>query len=141
MKGLYNDVLFNTIIAIAIIISGTNTSEPCVLGWNPRNFMIAISSLYFVEVLLCLMQIRSIKSYYKESLCITFLRYVNLCTQVGFYISGNVQYYNTPDKSDCQRLNTQAFIVIIIGYIEMLKCCLLTLFLIIFIPMFIYYAR
>ena len=66
---------------------------------------------------------------------------MNLCVQVGFFISGNVGYYNNPDKSDCAQLNVQAFIVIIIGYIEMLKCCLLSLFLCIFIPMFVYYAR
>lgn len=70
-----------------------------------------------------------------------FLRFVNLCTMVGFYISANVGYYDERVSTGCEKLLTNAFIVIIIGYIEMLKCCTIGLFLCIFIPMFIYYSR
>ena len=54
---------------------------------------------------------------------------------VGFFISGNVGYYGNPDKSDCQSANTKAFIVIIYGYIELLKCGCILLFIVILLPL------
>ena len=56
-----------------------------------------------------------------------------LCTMVGFLISGNINYYGSEGITFCQDFMWQAFIVILLGYFEMLKCfccgCLLCVFL------------
>ena len=142
IKNLYNECYFNLILAVGIIISASTSGNTCNNdGWDAQNFLYTISALYWAEFILLLLQVNYVKNYYREHLFIIFLRYVNLCTLVGFYISGNVGYYNNPDETGCQKMLIQVFIVLIIGYIEMLKCCLVSLFVCILIPMVFYYAR
>ena len=86
---------------MVFFISVVSSNEECKLGWDAKSFLYTISGLYFLETLLVIMQLRHVKTYYKDNSCLTFLSFVNLCTLVGFYISGNVGYYNNPDKSDC----------------------------------------
>jgi hypothetical protein len=104
ISSLNSDFIFSLILAIAILITVASSKEACVLGWDAKKFMYTISGLYFGESFLILIQVNYVKSHYRENPCIMFLRYVMLCTLTGFYISGNVGYYNNPFKADCSRL-------------------------------------
>jgi hypothetical protein len=107
LKNLYNECFYNLIIAVCIVISASTSGNTCNNGgWDAQNFLYIISGLYFIETALLLLQIKYVKTYYRENLCMIFLRYVNLCTLVGFYISGNVGYYNNLNKLGCERMLT-----------------------------------
>ena len=103
--------------------------------------MFSISVLYLIELFLILLQIKFLKTHISENTSITILRFVTFCTQIAYFISGNSGYYNNPDKSDCGSTNTKAFIVIIYGYIELLKFGCLLMFLFIIFPLLCCLAR
>jgi hypothetical protein len=58
------------------------------------------------------------------------------------YIVANVDYYGSEGwPNDCGSLRTLAFVMIIYGYLEMLKCCCIGTILCILIPFICFAAR
>ena len=93
IRDLKINVFVKLIFATAVIILVATSKEPCSRGWDAKQFMYVISGLYFLDVLFILMQIACVKSNKIENPCVTFLLMINFCTQVGFFIAGNVGYY------------------------------------------------
>jgi len=132
--------LFVLVLAILII---SNSGEPCNLNtFNPRNWLTIITSLYFVDFLLATMQKNYLRKHLRESACITLCRFFLLVTLVAFYIVGNKDYYNRVGFDEgCGSLFTMAQIMIIFGYIEMMKCCCIGTFICCLIPLIFFAAR
>ena len=132
--------LFVLVMAILLI---ANSGSPCDLNtFNPRNWLIIITCLYFVDFLLVTMQKRFLAANLKESACITLLRFLLLVTLVAFYIVGNKDYYGRTGFDDrCGSLMTFSFIMIIFGYLEMMKCCCIGTVICCLIPLIFFAAR
>jgi hypothetical protein len=65
-----------------------------------------------------------------------------MCTLVGFLIAGNVGYYNSDAYgTGCSSMRTFAFVLIIFGYLEMLKCCCIGTLLCCLVPLIFFAAR
>ncbi len=69
------------------------------------------------------------------------LRFLVMVTLTAWLIYGNVIYYKKMDDTCDKGLFIGIFLMILIGYFEMMKCCLLTIFLCIIIPMFFFAVR
>ena len=87
-------------------------------------------------------QYHLLKKTKKENLILLGARYVNLVFITGWLLYGNIIYFNkTSDDSCSPSLRLGLFIMLLIGYIEMMKCFCLTLFLCILIPMIFFAVR
>jgi hypothetical protein len=77
----------------------------------------------------------------RESIWLMLVMYIILMGNTGWYIYGNVLYYqnanvcmNTTNPDSAYKLTQAMFVMIIIGYCTMCKCCCITTFLCIAIP-------
>ena len=77
----------------------------------------------------------------KESLCFLGLRLLLLVWSVSWLIVGNVNYFQNSNQTDCDSMRVLALVVIIFGYFEMFKCCILGLAVCICVPVLIMAAR
>jgi hypothetical protein len=86
-------------------------------------------------------QLMNIMKKGRESIWLMLVMYLILMGNTGWYIYGNVLYYqnqsvcmqeNNPDGA--AKLTQAMFVMIIIGYCTMCKCCCITTFLCIAIP-------
>jgi hypothetical protein len=132
--------LFVSVITILILV---NMSESCNLSsFNPRNWLIIITSLYFVDFLLVTMQKKFLETHRKESACITLLRFLVLVVLVAFYIVGNNDYFNRIGYDNSWgSLMSFSLVMIIFGYIEMMKCCCIGTVICCLIPLIFYASR
>ena len=84
ISSLNNDLFYNLILALVIVISAATSKESCIIGWDAKKFLYTIGGLYFGDCFLVLIQLNYVKSHFRENPCLMFLRYVLLCTMVGF---------------------------------------------------------
>jgi hypothetical protein len=82
-------------------------------------------------------QYHSLKLYQKESLIILGLRFILATFLVSWLIYGNVIYYQNELGNDqnCGTLTLIMFLVLLIGYFEMLKCCCTGTCVVVMIPL------
>lgn len=119
-----------------------NNHEVCGPDFNVKIWLVTIDSIYVSDLLLALYQMRYLKTNRKESILLIGLRYIVLMVLVGFLISGNIQFFKSTDQSsDCTSARNFTFILLILGYFEMMKCCCVGTLFCIFVPLFLYYAR
>ena len=76
-----------------------------------------------------------------ENSSVACVKILNFLLIVSYFISANEGYYKNPDSSDCENLNTQAFIIIIYGYLELAKCATFCRVLLLLVPLLCYYSR
>lgn len=64
-----------------------------------------------------------------------FTRFGVLVVLTGWLIYGNVLYYNKSDPKQCDNgFRTGMFLMILLGYFEMSKCCCMSLFVCVLLP-------
>ena len=127
------------IITILILV---NSGYACSANtFNPRNWLITITAIYFVDFLLITAQKRYLLNNRRENACVTMLRFLVLVALVVFYIIGNVNYFGSSGVNDCGSLRTFAFIMLIFGYLEMLKCCCIGTVICCLIPIIFFTSR
>lgn len=97
---------------------------------------------YLADVILLMYQFHNLKVTRKDNLKLMAVRFLVLVFNTGWLIYGNVLYYSKGTDQGCNNgYRLALFLVLLIGYFEMMKCCCLSLFLCILIPMFFFAVR
>jgi len=86
---------------------------------------------------------RYLKKHYHESLKVMGLHFIVAMSLVGWLIYGNVLFWS--NKNDCSSyssgLNFMMLILLVLGYMEMLKCCLTGTLVCCMVPFFLFASR
>jgi hypothetical protein len=106
---------------------------------NFKNFLIGSMGFYILDTIVSLNQLMYIKKKGRESIWFLLGMYVVLLGNTGWYVYGNVLYYNNVSTciaptASAYKLTQAMFVMIVIGYCTMCKCCCLTTFLCIAVP-------
>lgn len=129
-----------TIILISTIFVIANSDEQCDIP--AKMWLSGIMASYIAELILIMFQFHSLKADQRESLTIMALRYLVLVFLTSWLVYGNILYYDKGTEQGCNNgLRLAVFLVLLIGYFEMMKCCCLSLFVCIMVPIFIYAMR
>lgn len=124
-----------TSIAIFVII---NRNESCDIP--AKIWLATMMGGYLADFILQMSQLHYLKKHRKESLMIMALRFLVLSFIVGWLIYGNILYYKKSNPKECGTgLRLIMFLVLILGYFEMLKCCCIGMIVCIMVP-FLFFA-
>ncbi len=107
-----------------------------------KTWLIVVVGDYLTDFIFLLAQYHHIKQTRKESAFIIGLRFVLNCFLVCWLIYGNTVYYRTNlCEQTAYNLWVVMFLVLLIGYFEMLKCCCIGSCICIMVPIFIFAVR
>ena len=88
---------------------------------------------YLTDLFVCMNQLMYVKKQRHESIWLLLLMFIILVTNTCWYIYGNVIYYKNKDACGdtklvgaAPELTSTMWIMIIMGYSTMLKCCCLS---------------
>lgn len=108
---------------------------------NVKTWLLWSLFFYILDTIQCLNQLMHIKKSGRESIWLMLFMYLILVGNTGWYIYGNVIYYqnasacsNSANPAAADMLYQAMFVMIIVGYCTMCKCCCITTFLCIAVP-------
>ena len=131
------DILMPIVAAIFVITGRGKTCQVNVATW-----MTGIMGAYLGDFILALYQYHYIKVSRQESILIMALRFIVLNFLVGWLIYGNVIYYDKTSPQGCdQGVRLGVFLMLLVGYFEMMKCFCMGLFVCILVPYLIFAVR
>jgi len=106
-----------------------------------KTWLIGSSGFYILDLIVSMNQLMFIKKKSRESIWLYVAMFIVLLGNTGWYIYGNVLYWNNYDvcmdptiSGSNYDLAQAMFTMIIIGYFTMCKCCCITSFLLIAVP-------
>ena len=95
LANVRGEVTVNTIFVFAIAVALSVNRYCTYYEWDARTWLIEMACVYAADLFLCSWQMSHLKKHRRENLGIMCLRFVQMCTLVGFLIAGNVGYYNS----------------------------------------------
>lgn len=139
------------VLIVAIFLASDN-KENCgmnIVETNPltyqmqiKTWLIAVVGYYLCDFMLLLAQYHHIKQTRKESMCILMLRFMINCFLFSWLIYGNTVYFRSNlCESQAYYLWLIMFLVLLVGYFEMLKCCCVGTCVCIMLPIFFFAVR
>jgi hypothetical protein len=102
-------------------------------------WLIGILCAYVLDAIAIIPNLSYVRIHARESPKVTIIRYLILAFVVGWNIWGNIIYYDGPIyiPATCSNIAFMMFLMIILGYIEMLKFCCLSMVICIIVPILI----
>lgn len=130
------------LVALFLII---DRKEICFMNGGSmqiKTWLIVIVGNYLLDFMFLLAQYHSIRKTRKENLLIVFVRFLLSCFLVSWLIYGNVLYFRTPIcQTEAYYLWLVMFLVLLLGYFEMLKCCCIGTCVCVMLPIFFFAVR
>lgn len=121
---------------------GVNHAEP-----NCGNFKMWLKvslGIYITDLMIAMNQLMTVKKLRHESLWLLIAMYILLVTNTAWFIYGNVLYYKNKDYcgdaenvDSSPELTSGMWIMILIGYTTMCKCCCLSSLIAYLVPLLI----
>ena len=140
-EGYIGEIFYTSMIMLTcIIFASLNKNNACSV---PIKMWLGVhTGLYLSETIVIMYQYHWLKKTKKENLFLLGARFLNLVVISGWLVYGNVLYFNKSTEGSCvSGLRLALFIMLLVGYIEMMKCFCLTIFLCILIPVIIFAVR
>lgn len=108
-----------------------------------QHWLIVVMGDYLVDIILLMVQYDFLKKHHRESLLLIGVRFLLSCFLVSWLIYGNVFYYRyeTECSKSASGLTLVMFLVLLLGYFEMLKCCCIGTCICVMIPVLYYQIR
>jgi integral membrane sensor domain MASE1 len=134
-------MVYTFIIALCILIAlFSDDGDYCEM---PAKMWLGIHfGGYSVDLILINMQLKYLKKHRKESLCLMGMRFLTLTFLVGWLVYGNMLYYIDYNPYKCSNgVRLVMFLVLVLGYFEMLKCFCVGLVICIMVPFLVFAAR
>jgi len=104
--------------------------------------------IYVTDLIIAMNQLMTVKKLRHESLWLLVVMYVLLLTNTAWFIYGNVIYYKNKDycgevenAGSSPELTSAMWIMILIGYTTMCKCCCLSSLIAYLVPLLIQVYR
>ena len=99
---------------------------------------------YICDLIVSMNQLMTVKKVRHESLWLLVVMYILLVTNTGWFIYGNVIYYKNKDEcgdpeiaGSAPELTSSMWIMILVGYTTMCKCCCISALLAYLVPLLI----
>jgi hypothetical protein len=108
-----------------------------------RTWIKVMAGIYLFDLLVSMQQLMHLKKTRSENLWMLLSYLITLVVATGWYIYGNVIYWKNreecadPELGDAPALTQTMWIMMLIGYATLLKCCCLGSCLIYLTPMLI----
>ena len=116
--------------------------EPC---GSFKMWIQVCCGLYIADLTISMNQLMHLKKKYHENVWLLLCSLVMLVVCAGWYVYGNVIYYkhrnHCSNEVDAINLTQTMWIMVLIGYMTLLKCCCFTSCLIYFVPIIIQVYR
>lgn len=134
------EILISVLISMYIFFNlmAYQTEPNC---GNFKTWLVWSLFFYILDLIVCMNQLMFIMKTGKESIWYLLGMYIVLIGNTGWYIYGNVLYYgnantclNSTNPEYAYRMTQAMFVMIVIGYCTMCKCCCITTFLCIAVP-------
>jgi hypothetical protein len=109
------------VITIFIIV---NKNIICI--YKIRTWLIVVMGSYLGDFIFLMFQLHHLKQFRRENFYIIVFRFLIQCFLVSWLIYGNVYYYQNDlagNTEICGSLSLIMFLVLLLGYFEMLRCC------------------
>lgn len=118
-------MIYTFIITITVIIFLLVNKDNSICGYPLSSWLTVHAGIYLTDFILLMYHYHYLKLHQKESIIILITRFVSDTFLVSWLIYGNVLYYKNELGNDeaCGTLTLIMFLVLLIGYFEMLKCC------------------
>lgn len=140
-EGYIGEIFYTSMIMLTcIIFASLNKNNACSV---PIKMWLGVhTGVYLSETIVIMYQYHWLKKNKKENLFLLGARFLNLVVISGWLVYGNVLYFNKSTEGSCMSgLRLGLFIMLLVGYIEMMKCFCLTIFLCILIPVIFFAVR
>ena len=135
------EIAYNLIIVlVSSIFVMVNKNAQCDIsakGW----ITVAMGS-YLTDFIAIMFQYHKLKVTRKENLPLMGVRFLILVFLTSWLIYGNVLYFNRGKPQDCDNgLRLCMFLLLLIGYFEMMKCFCISLLICVLVPLLVFSYR
>mmetsp|Transcript_42990 Transcript_42990/g.41356 ORF Transcript_42990/g.41356 Transcript_42990/m.41356 type:complete len:159 (-) Transcript_42990:331-807(-) len=133
---------FLVFFLVAVFVIAKRNTDCALKNTTIKSWLVVAIGAYLADFILLMAQFHNIKKTHKESVVIILIRFIVNCFLVAWLIFGNVIYY-APNlcQQEAYQLWVIMFLVLLIGYFEMMKCCCIGSCICILIPVLCIYAR
>lgn len=111
---------------------------------NMKTWLKVSLGFYIVDLIIAMNQLMTVKKLHHESLWLVIGMYVLLVTNTCWFIYGNVLYYrnkdfceNADNVGSSPELTSAMWIMVLVGYTTMCKCCCITALIAYILPLLI----
>lgn len=111
---------------------------------NFKTWLKVSLGFYMCDLIIAMNQLMTVKKFRHESLWLLIAMYVMLVTNVAWFIYGNKIYYQNKDycgeaenAGSSPELKSAMWIMVLVGYTTMCKCCCISTLLAYLVPLLI----
>lgn len=132
-------------VFVMVFSLGINHAEPNCHGY--KTWLKVSLGFYLVDLVIAMNQLMAVKKLRHESLVLIIAMYILLVINTSWYIYGNVIYYKWKDEcgldpgAPAPELTSALWIMVLIGYATMCKCCCITALLAYLVPILVQVYR